>query len=97
MNEPKWYIETYNEKGRLVDINEFGYETLEECQKAIDEMVESDREWKEKCMEEYAEKLRAFVMDEDCSDREPFRPVFFEFTYKPKRYILDERGYTEVG
>lgn len=96
MNEPLWYIETINARGNLTDISEIGFSTLEQCQAAIQEQISDEKAFQKKCMDEYTEELKAFVMDADCSDKEPVRPLFHKYTYRPKRYIRDERGYTDT-
>lgn len=101
MEKAKWYIEFWTKyrnkpEPSLWDISETGYDTKEECEAAIALIIEDEKKFRQKVMDRYAEKLKEFVLDMNCEDVEPACPVFCDTTYKPKSYILDERGYIEV-
>lgn len=96
MIEAKWFIETYNSTGWLVDINEIGYDTEGDCQKAIAERIEIEKAWEKEVMDQYVEEMKNFLFDIDTSDREPLKPVIRTFVYKPKMYVRDGSGYYEV-
>jgi len=96
MNDPMWYIETYDGNGRLTDINDVGYPTKEECEEQIRKYEEEDQEFRKSMMDRYESKLKAFVLDESTEDREPLRPIFLTYIRKPRRYLLDERGFNDV-
>jgi hypothetical protein len=96
---PLFYIEYYNPKtGKLSDISEEGYATLELCMAQIESENKQDKEDMEELLDQYEEDMKNFVLDLDTSDREPVNPLLAIWRYdkKSKLYIRDEKGFHEV-
>ena len=94
-----YYIDYFHPKtGKLSDISEEGYPTLELCQAQIDSENNEDKKFKQELLDNYEEKLRNFVLDLDTSDREPINHLLSVWRYdkKPHLYICDENGYHEI-
>ena len=94
-----YYIDYFHPKtGKLSDISEEGYPTLELCQAQIESENNEDKKFKQELLDNYEEKLRNFVLDLDTSDREPVNPLLSVWRYdkKPHRYIHDENGHHEI-
>ena len=95
-----YYIDYFHPKtGKLSDISEEGYQTLELCQAQIESENNEDQKFKQELLDNYEEKLRNFVLDLDTSDREPVNPLLSVWRYdkKPHRYIHDENGHHEIA
>jgi len=96
---PLYYIDYFHPKtGKLSDISEEGYPTLELCQAQIESENDEDNKFKQELLEQYEEKLKNFVLDLDTSDREPANPLLACWRYdkKPHQYIHDENGHHEI-
>jgi hypothetical protein len=96
---PLYYIEYYNpKKGKLQDISEEGYATLELCEAQIQSENKEDEVFRQELLDQYEEDLKFFVLDLDTSDREPVNPLLACIRYdkKPHLYILNKKGYCEV-
>lgn len=96
---PLYYIDYFYPKtGKLADISEEGYKTLELCQAQIQAEREQDEEFTQDLHVQYEEDLRNFVLDHDTSDRPPVHPSSLSLHYNrtPHQYIRDEHGYHEV-
>jgi hypothetical protein len=94
-----YYIHYFDLKtGKLSDISEEGYPTLELCQAQIDSENNEDKKFKQELLDNYEEKIRNFVLDLDTFDREPVNPILSVWRYdkKPHRYIHDENGHHEI-
>jgi hypothetical protein len=95
----KYYIQCYNPKtGKLSDISEEGFDSLELCQAQIDAENKEDEEIRQELLAKYEEDLKNFVLDLDTSDREPVNPLncIWRYNKKPHRYILDETGHHQI-
>ena len=93
---PLFYIEYYNVKtGKLQDISEESYATLELCMTQIESENKEDEEIRHELLADYEEKLKNFVLDLDTSDCEPVNPLRAVWRYdkKPALYITDENGF----
>ena len=96
---PLYYIDYFNPKtGKLADISEEGYPTLELCQAQIAAENKEDEEIKQEMLEQYEENLRNFVLDLDTSDREPVNPLSLNLGMNkaPHMYIFDGDSHREV-
>lgn len=94
-----FYIDYFNPKtGKLSDISEEGYATLELCMKQIESENKEDEQFKRELLEQYAEAMQNFVLDLDTSDQEPANPLLSVIRYdkKPHQYIVDEKGYHQI-
>jgi hypothetical protein len=96
---PMFYIEYYKPNtGKLIDISEEGYPTLEICNARIRCENKQDEEFKQELLEKYEQDLRNFVLDLDTSDREPVNPLdaCWRYDKKPQLYYKSEKGFTKV-
>lgn len=96
---PLYYIDYFYPKtGKLADISEEGYPTLELCQAQIESENNEDEKFKQELLAEYEEKMKNFVLDLDTSDREPANPLLSVYRYNkaPHQYIHDKNGYHEI-
>jgi hypothetical protein len=96
---PLYHIDYFHPKtGKLSDISEEGYPTLELCQTQIESENNEDNKFKQELLEQYEEKLKNFVLDLDTSDRQPANPLLSVWRYdkKPHQYIHDENGHHEI-
>jgi hypothetical protein len=94
-----YYIDYFHPKtGKLSDISEEGYPTLELCLAQIESENNEDKKFKQDLLDNYEENLRNFVLDLDTSDREPVNPLLSIWRYdkKPHQYIHDENGHHEI-
>lgn len=83
----KWLIEIWD-KGKLQDIIETPYDTEPlasiECARKLDEQQKDNQS----LLDNYAERLEAFVMDETTEDREPVEIPPYTFKYIAKKYLV---------
>ena len=96
---PLYYIDYFYPKaGKLADISEEGYKTLELCQAQIDAENKEDEEIKRELLDKCQKDLRRFLYDEDTTDRQPIHPLSLSWRTKktPHRYIYDESGHHEI-
>ena len=96
---PLYYIDYFNVKtGKLQDISEEGYATLELCQAQIDAENKQDKEFEQELLENYEEVLKEFVLDHNTSDMIPVDPTSLTWRYRksPHLYVNDEKGYHEI-
>lgn len=92
---PLYYIDYFHPKtGKLSDISEEGFPTIELCQAQIKSENQEDEKFKQELLANYEEEMKNFVLDLDTSDREPANPLLAAWRYdkKPHRYILDGMG-----
>lgn len=82
------YVVEILKDGKLMDIIEFPYDTLQEASDECRRRYKEDDEDNEKMNDRYAGNLQAFVMDETTEDREPVRPRLLKYVYQPKKYLL---------
>jgi len=96
---PLYYIDYFYPKtGKLADIFEEGYKTLELCQAQIEAENKEDEEIKQEMLKQYEENLINFVLDLDTSDREPVNPLnlILGMNKAPHLYIFDGDSHREV-
>jgi hypothetical protein len=96
---PLYYIDYfYPKSGKLADISEEGYKTLELCQAQIAAENKEDEEIKHELLKQYEENLRNFVLDLDTSDGEPVNPLLacWRMNKTPHLYIFDGYSHREV-
>jgi hypothetical protein len=94
-----YYIDYFNPKtGKLSDISEEGYATLELCQVQIDAEKKEDEEILQELDAKHEQELTNFILDLDITDRPPVNPRKFYINYikLPHRYIYDENGHHEI-
>lgn len=97
MNEPMWYIETYC-NGRLVHIDRRGFSTREECEEQIQIIQQDELVSRKIMMDEYEANMKAFLADETTWDAEPLKPIFFNHSHKPQKYLYDaNKGFVDIN
>jgi hypothetical protein len=80
----KWFVEIFtrnkhSQKYSRLDIIEPGHETKEEAEQAAKDMDKEQEKDNTLLMDQYTERMRAFVMDETTEDTEPH---LFQYKYK---------------
>lgn len=73
------------DKAELIDIMKTEeFETLDQCTTKCVELSKTDKLDHKKAMDEYAERLKDFVIDETVEDTEPIQPMFNWYYYIPQ-------------
>lgn len=88
----KWLIEywgrTKGGKPNLEDIAERPFDTEPLALAEVARLIDEQKKDNENALDNYAERLKEFVMDETTDDREPAYPLLYNTKFIAKKYLV---------